>query len=189
MTYEGVSITFCWECNRYVFNVQFSYIFFAILLLVVAPEVHGQSIRCPTVAADTSGWPRYDEVDFSLKMPPRFEEVEVRSVDSQGGKWKAGDATIYYDFGSYSNPLDPSEQGVFPDLTVCQKSKGPDAPRIVVYRHSDTGSIRMGAHWAELPEGIHASIALTISGAAPTETSRSEMLAVIQSVRFHWGHD
>ena len=42
----------------------------------------------------------------------------------------------------------------------------------------------MGAHWAEPPKGFHSSESLTMSGAAPDENSRAEMLAVIQSVRF-----
>jgi len=157
------------------------------LLLLPTIEVRGQSVKCPKTAAHTSEWPTYEEGDFSLKIPPRFTEVEVRSVDSQGGKWKAGNATIYYDFGSYSNPLDPNEQGVFPDLTVCQESQGPDTPRIVVYRHRNTGNVRMGAHWPVLPNEFHDSIELTIIGAAPDEHNRTELLAVIRSVRFHPG--
>ena len=43
----------------------------------------------------------------------------------------------------------------------------------------------MGAHWSVLPDGIHGSVSLTISGVVPDERSRTEMLAVIRSVRFH----
>jgi len=156
-----------------------------IFILVSSQAAQSQSVRCPTTVSDTTGWVIYNEGAFSLKIPPRFEEAEVRSPDSQGGKWKAGDATIHYDFGSYSNPLDSSEQGSFPDLSVCQTAKGPDTPRIVVYRNEDTGRVRMGAHWAELPEGSHRSISLTISGASPAEKNHLEMLSLIQSVRFH----
>jgi hypothetical protein len=155
------------------------------LLLVPVMVVHAQSVSCPTTAADTTGWPTYTEGHFSLKIPPYFEEVDVKSIDSRVGKWTNGNATIYYDFGAYSNPLDPDEQGRFPALTVCQKEKGADAPRIVVYRDEDTGAPRMGAHWTVLPQGIHSSISLTISGAVPNGNSRSVMFAVIQSVRFH----
>lgn len=165
-------------------------LFSAVLALLMIPTMTGraQSARCPTAAGDTTGWPTHEEEGFSLKIPPRFAEVDVRSVDSQAGKWKAGEATtIYYDFGSHSNPLDPNKQGVFPDLTVCQKENGPDTPRIVVYRHRDTGGVRVGAHWSELPDGFHGSIELTIIGAAPDENTRSEMLAVIRSVQFHPG--
>ena len=154
-------------------------------LLCPAVVVQAQPIQCPETAADASDWPRSEEGDFSLKIPPRFSEIRITSVDSQVGKWRAGDATIYYDFGVYSNPLDPNEQGVFPDLTVCQHSQGPETPRIVVFRDEETGNVRMGAHWPEVPDPFHESIKLTVGGAVPTEQSRAELLAVIQSVRFH----
>ena len=157
-----------------------------IVVLLFAPtkERQAQPVCCRGTASDTTEWKTYDEGGFSFRIPPRFEEVEVRSVDSQGGKRRTGDATIFYDFGPYSNPLDPVEQGTFPDLTVCQREDGPDTLRIVVYRHNDTGNVRMGAHWAVLPDGFRGRILLTISGVVPDEHSRSEMLAVIRSVRF-----
>lgn len=155
-----------------------------VLLLVLATAAQSQSVRCPTAAADTTGWTTYDEGDFSIKIPPDFDAVKIKGIDSQVGRWKADRTSVFYDYGRYSNPLDPKEQGTFPGLTVCQEGQGPNTPRIVVYRDEDTGRVRMGAHWAKLPDGFHSSESLTISGAAPDEKNRAEMLAIIQSVRF-----
>lgn len=160
-----------------------------LLLFAPAATAQSQTISCPTVVADTTGWTQHDEGDFSFKLPPRFEEVQARSIDSQVGKWKAGNASIYYDFGSYSNRLDPEEQGSFPRLSVCQEGKGWDTPRIVVYRHEDTGAARMGAHWADSAywsEGDDFGYSLTIGGAVASAHGFSEMLAVFQSVRIDW---
>lgn len=154
-----------------------------LLFLLPARTAQGQSLSCPTAAADTSEWTHYDEGDFSFKLPSRFEEVRFRSVDSQVGKWEAGDAHIYYDLGAYSNPLDPSEQGTFPGLVVCQKGKSWDIPRIVVYRDEDTRTPRMGAYWTDFPREDFAT-ALTLAGSVTGDHGFPEMLAVIQSVEF-----
>ncbi len=155
-----------------------------ILFPLTAIPAESQPVHCPATAADTTGWTTYDEEGFSIKIPPKFEAVQIKGIDSQVGRWRAKNATIFYDFGNYSNPLDPDEQGTFPDLIVCQEGQGSHAPRIIVYRDEETGSGRMGAHWAELPEEFHSRKALTIGGLAPDERNRAEMLAIIQSVRF-----
>ncbi len=155
-----------------------------LLLLVPASPTQSQPVRCPTTVADTIGWPVYDEGGFSLRIPPRFERLDVLNIDSQIGEWEAKNATIVYDLGRYSTPLKPNEDRSFPELTVCQEGKGPHTPRIVVYRHEYTGGVRVGAHWAEFPKGFASSTALTIVGEVPSKKGRAEMLAVIQSVRF-----
>lgn len=162
-------------------------IFFAAVVLLFMPmtAAQGQSVRCPATAVDTAGWSTQNEGYFSLKIPPRFEDVEIKSIDSKMGKWRAGNATIWYDFGRYSYPLNSVEQRSISDLMVCQKGNGPDTPRVVVYRDEENGMLRMDAYWA-LEESF-GSKALTINGAAPDERSRTELLAVIRSVHFHTG--
>ena len=162
----------------------------AIALLAPAASAQDQAVECPTTPADTTGWTHYDEDSFAFKLPPRFEEKRAYSIDSQVGRWRSGDAYIYYDFGFYSNKLDPNEQGTFPGLTVCQESGDSGAPRIVVYRNEETGEpTRMGAHWPKLSESAFGETALTIAGSMPSERGFSEMLAVIQSVEFSAEHE
>lgn len=164
-------------------NITIGVLLVSVAILMASASTHAQPISCPQSSPDTTGWIRYDEGDFSVKLPPRFENVKAESVDSQVGRWEFGNAFVYYDFGIYSNPLDPKKQGTFPDITVCQESEE-GAPRIVVYRSKADGGVRLGAHWPELPLNVFHRTALTLVGAAPDRYSRSELLAVIQSVRW-----
>jgi len=166
-------------------------IIYIIYVLMFTPvvSVQGQVLSCPTTAADTSGWRTEDKGDFSIRIPQRFEKTKVKGVDSKVGKWRSGSATIWYDYGHYTNPLEPNEQGIYQDLTVCREEDGSNGPQIIVYRHKEDGNKRIRAHWAELSEGTFGSVSLTIVGKVQNERSLSEMLAVIQSVRFHLGHN
>ncbi len=155
-----------------------------ILFLLPMTPAESQPVRCPVTAADTTGWATHDEGNFTLKIPPRFEELKIKSIDSQMGKWKAGNATIWYDFGHYSYPVDTGERDSLSNLMVCQERQGPNSPRIAIYRDKDRGVVGMDAHWRVRLAGIHDGKALRINGAVPNEQSRAELLAVIQSVRF-----
>ena len=157
-----------------------------MIAVTTSVSTHGQPANCPQSPTDTTGWIWHDEGNFSIKLPPRFETVEAESVDSKVGRWESGGFFVYYDFGIYSNPLDPEKQGSFPDMTVCEQSEG-ISPRIVVYRDEADKSVHMGAHWPELPLNVFHRTALTLVGTAPDRHTRSELLAVIQSVR--WNQD
>lgn len=164
-------------------NITVGVLLVSAVVLMTSVSTNAQPISCPQSSPDTADWIRYDEGDFSVKLPPHFESVEAESVDSQVGRWESGNAFIYYDFGIYSNPLDPKKQGTFSDMTVCQQSKG-RSPRIVVYRSEADGTVRLGAHWPAPSLDVFHRTALTLVGTASDRYSRAELLAVIQSVQW-----
>jgi hypothetical protein len=47
---------------------------------------------------------RQDRSSFSIKLPPKWDAIEERGIDSMVGRFTGDGIVIYYDYGSYGGP-------------------------------------------------------------------------------------
>lgn len=158
------------------------------VVVVLGTRVEGdQDSYCGYAFADTTGWARQAEGGFSFLLPPGFELLGRGGIDSQAARWARKDQRIFYDYGSYGNPLTEASMSEIEDYRQCATPLN-GAARVVLFEKQGEGlGSSVGAFWENIappPFPVH----LSMIGYSTTEeldsAAVSEYLSVLRSVRF-----
>ncbi len=147
-------------------------------------EVPVSHVVCGYQLMDTSDWRLWDEGIFRVRFPREYRLVERGGFDSFGGMWRAGDRSIHYDYGSYSNTLTPEALHLSEIQKVCQDATA-NSTRLVLYRDTvETGSEVVAAYWKDVLPPDVIPIHLMIAGGTPKLDSvkAAEFLTILASM-------
>lgn len=161
---------------------------------VPARSEMSEASPCTTAAhVDTSGWRLMDAGPYAFRLPPEFEEQEVRSVDSAVAAWRAPDGrSVHSDYGFYTDPFEVGVSGPMQELlAVCREGGDEDSAQIVLYLTHD-GRYAAGLYWPkpggrEIRFGRDARLqpeALWMSARGSRPEDLAQLLAVVSSVRY-----
>lgn len=165
-------------------------------LLVVTPLLLG-TVACdgdPTGPGDpvppalrdpglsTDGWTLVERPEFRFRLPPGFEKLDLRPVDSDAAFYrKAEESTLTHDFGIYGAriAIPDGAEDVHRDVHA---EIGERSAVLLAYRRD--GEWVLGARWPDLGEALGSSVSLLVTGRTPDVGVRDQILAAIYSMRF-----
>ena len=158
----------------------------AVLIVACAPRLHRRD-PCATPAVETGDWRDAHGSVFALRLPPSFQAERVQGIDSEVARWSAGEVSIDYDYGAFSDRLEAPPRDAR-DLEVCDGVIGGRPARVRRYRGAK-GEHVVEAHWlteksTQDPRQYPRASSLTLYGSAPTPRDADVLLAIVHSVRF-----
>jgi hypothetical protein len=143
---------------------------------------------CHVPPVDTVGWRWIGESEFSFMIPPGFQEVRVRPIDTYLREWRNGRNAISFDYGWNSWDLRPL--GTEVGYSACSAQIGGKEARVVTFGDPSLGYVA-AAHWtvregqpAERLEDLRPAMLLTIFISTPNLANLEWVRAVVWTTRF-----
>jgi hypothetical protein len=127
---------------------------------------------CDETPAGTGDWTRFRPHDaFTFRGPSDLEAIPVQAVDSGVGRYANADLVLSYDYGWYSDPLEPAGQPGYQSESV--EIDGRTARIVTFEGHA-------AVHFADLGE----SMRLTVLVELKQPSARADALEIFRSIRF-----
>jgi len=144
---------------------------------------------CEAAAADTAGWRVVEHGAFLFRVPPDFEQIPVRPIDSDVAQWGTGPRRfVEYDFGWYSSDLDEATR--LSGYSSCTTYIG-GHPAFVVAGWDPGGTwlgggrkLVVAATWRDLRPESMPTLHLTLSAVSDRRNEYGTLVAIVRSVRF-----
>jgi hypothetical protein len=135
---------------------------------------------CAALFAIPEGWTEIQAGDtLSFLLPSGFVEQSVQPIDSLIGEYRSSDSRVFFDYGSYSDPLESySSQNNYREERLGIRCR---AAKVVRFENpSQDQPYVIAVHFSGL--GTTGTTRLTFWIDSKTETEREEGLRIIQSI-------
>ncbi len=122
---------------------------------------------------EISGW--RSQAGFSLKLPPGWEFIELRGIDSYVGEIVGDGVRLWFDYGGFSPTLDPDDDPEHDYFVFFERIGGLEAKLV---RPKDSTEGLTGVYFPRFP-----SPALTVAGSDLNLEQQKIAFAIFRSAR------
>lgn len=147
---------------------------------LLGPEELPEHLRAPELSV--ASWEVVDGDGFSFRLPPGFEKTDAVPIDSDAAGYARDGDHLLYDYGAYSGPWRASPNEPVSEITEFRVRLGGRPAQLVSYRLDGYYVVR--AWWGSVGRSSLGELDLVVRGESDTRSGRTELLAVIHSVRF-----